>query len=118
MNKILCTLRFGRRRMQARAITLIFVTMLMAIAAGAFIAPSHKEVALMQMRDANFEEAYKLYNNLHDQGDNSIGIVAPLVDLYIHYGDTNKAVRLLEHFVSKHKRSIDVRKKLANLYKS
>ena len=42
----------------------------------------------------------------------------PLVNLYTHYGNTEKAAALLETLtVAGYKRSIDARKKLADLYK-
>jgi len=45
-------------------------------------------------------------------------VVAPLVNLNIYYGDIDKAIALLESYVIDHPRSLEARKKLADLFKS
>src|ERR1700722_17620233 len=103
--------------MQSRALALTLLVTIGAFAAGTLIAPSKKEIALMHLRDSDYDQALKLYGGLQSKGDDSIGVVVPLVNLYIHYGDTNKAISLLETFTANHKRSVDGRRKLADLYK-
>src|ERR1700729_1006551 len=103
--------------MLTRSLGIILLLTLSAVVIGFYIAPSHREVALMHMSDADFDEALKLYANLEDQGDDSIRVVMPLAKLYLHFGNTNKAVGLLQLFIDKHPQSVEARKQLADLYK-
>ena len=89
-----------------------------AVATGFYLAPSHQEIALMQMNDFNFDVAFKSFSALHKEGDSSINVLAPLVNLNIYYGDVDKAIALLESYIADHPRSLEARKKLADLYKS
>src|SRR3984885_6360522 len=89
-----------------------------AVATGFYLAPNHQEIALMQMNDFNFDTAFKSFSALHNEGDSSINVLAPLVNLNIYYGDVDKAITLLESYIADHPRSLEARKKLADLYKN
>jgi predicted Zn-dependent protease len=91
---------------------------LVVIPAAIYMAPSHREIALMQMNDLNFDSALKNYNTLHSQGDHSINVTAPLVQLSVHYGDLETAKDILETYITDHPDSTEGWKKLAELYKS
>src|ERR1700760_3471969 len=80
-----------------------------------YMAPSHREIALMEMDDHNFESALKNYSSLHSQGDHSINVTAPLVQLSIHYGDLETAKQILETYITDHPKSVEGWKKLAEL---
>src|SRR5437870_983468 len=66
------------------------------VVAGVYLAPSGKEIALMQMHDSDFSAALKHYTQLQEQGDNSINVLIPLLSLHEHYGDLDKAIALLK----------------------
>ena len=89
------------------------------IAVGVYLAPSHKEIALMlEMNDYDFNIAFKNFTTLHKEGDSSINVLAPLVNLNIYYGDVDKAIDLLNSYIAEHPTSVEARKRLAALYKS
>jgi tetratricopeptide (TPR) repeat protein len=89
-----------------------------AVAAGIYLAPNTREMALMQMNDAHFKEAMGHYENLQSQGDNSINVTVPLIKLYVNSGDIDKAIELLETFIKDNPNSFEAYKQLAELYKS
>jgi tetratricopeptide (TPR) repeat protein len=88
------------------------------ITGGLYLAPSHQEIALMQMNDFDFSAAYRNFKTLHKEGDTSINVLAPLVNLNVYYGDIDKAIDLLNSFIEEHPSSVEARKRLAALYKS
>src|SRR5690349_17221596 len=85
---------------------------------GIYLVPSHGEIALMQLKDARFSSAMEHYSELYSQGDKSINVLTPLIDLHTHYGDVDKAIGLLEAYLHDHPRSLPGWKRLAELYKS
>ncbi len=85
---------------------------------GIYLAPSHREIALMQMNDFNFDVALRNFSTLHSAGDRSINVLAPLINLNVYYGNDDQAIALLESFIADHPRSIEGRKRLAGLYKN
>ena len=85
---------------------------------GIYIAPSPKEIGLMQMNDRDFSEAFKSFSVLHAAGDNSINVASPLINLDIYYGDIDKAIEVLTQYLADHPHSAEGYKRLAELYKS
>ena len=67
----------------------------LAVGAGYYLAPSNKEIALMQMDDRDFKLSLKTFSDLYAAGDHSINVVSPLVKLNIHYGDIDRAIKIL-----------------------
>jgi hypothetical protein len=98
--------------------TSLLLFALTAFGLGIYLAPSHREIALMQMNDFDFDVALKDFSSLHTAGDRSINVLAPLINLNIYYGDDDQAIALLESFVADHPRAIEGRKRLAELYKN
>jgi len=89
-----------------------------AFLAGLFLAPNGEELALMQLGDLDFSKSFKLYDDLHFKGNNSIGVVSPLVNLHLHYGEVDEAIDLLASYVADKPRDVEARKQLAELYKA
>lgn len=104
--------------MRSYTIPLLSVVVVAVIAAGVYLAPSHKEIALMEMNSADYQGAMRRYSTLHAQGDNSINVLVPLINLHLHYGNIDKAVSLLETYVAENPTLIEGRRQLAELYKS
>ncbi len=103
--------------MRARSLFFIFPPLLAALVLGIFLAPSGKEVALMQMSSSDSGQSLETYEALHSKGDHSISVLAPLINLHLHYGDADQAISLLENFTKEHPRNVEGRKRLAELYK-
>src|ERR1700722_7881757 len=101
-----------------RTLPILGIIAASVIAIGVYLAPSHKEIALMQMNDYDFNVAFKNFSMLHKEGDSSINVLAPLVNLNVYYGDIDKAVDLLNSYIVEHPTSVEARKRLAALYKS
>src|SRR6202034_3529784 len=68
--------------------------------------------------DFDFNMAFKNFKALHSEGDTSINVLAPLVNLNVYYGDIDKAIDLLKSFIAGHPTTVEGRKRLAALYKS
>jgi len=72
----------------------------------------------MQLSDAHYNDALEHYLTLQNKGDNSINVMVPLLNLYVHYGEMDKAIELLKSYVEKNPKSVEGHKRLAALYKS
>ena len=101
-----------------RHITFTLPLLAGAITAGFYLAPNRKEMALMQMSDAHFGDALRHYTSLWDKGDHSINVLAPLINLHVHYGDIDTAIAMMRDYVAQHPSSFEGHKQLASLYKS
>lgn len=95
----------------------IAVLAVLGISISFLLAPSKKELALMNLEDKNYERSFEQYKKLIDEGDMSVGVVMPLSRLYIQYGDIESAIALIESFVKIYPESFDARKQLGILYK-
>ena len=104
--------------MRARILLIVLPPLLAALFLGIYLAPNSKEMALMQFNDANSDKSLQTFTSLHSQGDHSISVLAPLVELRLHYGDVDEAIALLESFVADNPQNIEGRKRLAELYKA
>src|ERR1700761_3415471 len=93
-----------------RTITTVALLATVVIGAGIYLAPSHQEIALMQMNDFDFNIAFKNFMTLHSEGDTSINVLAPLVNLNVYYGDIDKAIDLLKSFIAEHPSTVEARK--------
>ena len=77
-------------------IALAVVLIASAVGVGLFLAPSHKEIALMHMDDQDFKTAINNFSSLHDAGDHTINVLAPLINLNVYYGDVDKSIEHVE----------------------
>jgi cellulose synthase operon protein C len=103
-----------------RSRTIIGLTLFVAgtITASLFLIPSHEEIALMKMKNADFGDAFQRYSTLQSRGDTSINVLVPLIRLHLLYGDIDQAIGLLEDFVAKNPKSVEGRRQLARLYRA
>ncbi len=88
-----------------------------AFVAGVYLAPSPKEMGMMELNGGKLKRAFHYYQAINKQGDNSINVLFPLTKLYVYYGHVDNAIALIETYVEMHPHSIEGRKKLAELYK-
>ncbi len=102
-----------------RTRTFLFVLLLLpaALLLGLLVAPSMKEMALMELSSSNSEQSLETYAKLHSKGDTSVNVLAPLINLHLHYGNDEQAIALLEDFMRENPQNVEARKRLAALYK-
>ncbi len=81
----------------------------------AFI-PRNMEMTLMHMKNLEFERARHEFAELFEAGDRSVSVSAPLTDLYIYFGEIDKAIEVLKGFIEEHPRDYKANHVLADLY--
>ena len=54
----------------------------------------------MRLKDKDFVLARETYENRYASGDMSVAVVMPLARVYLYYGELDRALALLERFVS------------------
>jgi predicted Zn-dependent protease len=92
---------------------------LIAVLVASFlIHPGQKELALMQLEDRSLKQALDKYEALRRAGDNSIDVLAPLVQAYEEEGEIKKAIGILEIIAAKHPHSFEPLQRLGTLYLS
>jgi tetratricopeptide (TPR) repeat protein len=97
----------------------IFIAILIAIAglaASFFLMPRSQEIALMQMKDKNFEDARIAYEAQLASGNLSIEVVTRLSELYLQTGEVNKAIEVMEKFIAANPASLEARRQLGTYY--
>ncbi|MBT7408269.1 MAG: tetratricopeptide repeat protein, partial [Methylococcales bacterium] len=94
------------------AIALVFGGVISSI----MLIPTDNEIALLQFKDKKFDDAKTMYETRIESGDLSVSVVMPLSQLYLQYGDVNKAVELMERFIKSHPKNIDALLRLGKLY--
>lgn len=96
---------------------LTFATLVAAgIAASLALIPPDQEMALMYLKSRQIPQAQAIYERLFAEGDQSVQVVIPLVDIYLSLGSVNRAVEVLEPFVERHPKNVPAMEKLAKLY--
>lgn len=99
----------------------IFLLLVLVVGVGyaaLSLAPAPKEMALMEMEDNEKASALKHYTELYEQGDHSINVMGPLVQLYTHYGLVDKAIAMLETVSREGHYSADSLRQMASLYRT
>ena len=81
-----------------------------------FLVPGKREIALMQLRDKHFGDARSAYEAELAKGDLSPVIVAPLTQLYLQYGNVERAISLIEEFIDQNPEDLDALKRAGTLY--
>lgn len=83
-----------------------------SLAGGIALMPHDRELALMYLKDKDYETAREYYEKLIADNDFSISVVAPLTQLYLSFGDVDAAVALMERFVREHPENTEARERL------
>lgn len=110
--------RIRRRRVIGRAYYLAAVALVGAGLAMAYLlVPRDRELGLMYLQDKEFAAARATYEERLAAGDFAVTVVLPLIDIYLHYGEVDKAVALMEQFLSMNPRNVDARERLGDYFK-
>ena len=95
----------------------VFVGLLvMGLAGGLALVARESELALIDLRDKEFDRALQRYEQRLAAGDLSVSVVIPLCQLYLQYGRIESAVALMERFVQENPANLDARRQLARYY--
>lgn len=106
-----------------KKVYVILVLMLLVGAIGGYaLIPREKELALTEYKEQVWDfdkDAYKskeAFMKRFQEGDHSIDVVKPLVDIYLQEGNVEQAIVVLEAYVGEHPDSISARRQLGTLY--
>lgn len=80
------------------------------------IIPSDSEVALIKFKDKQYEQALKLYETQYQQGNLNLDVVMHLTGVYLQFGEIDKAIKVMEDFVTKNPDHLSARRELGSLY--
>jgi TolA-binding protein len=78
--------------------------------------PSEEERALMYIKDKEFSEALEIYEKLIQRGRLRPEPVKALTDLYVQYGEINRAIDLLEQFINENPQHLEARQQIGTYY--
>jgi len=100
---------------RSHCVTAIVMGVAALLAGWAFV-PRGREVALMRLRDKQFEAALVEYEARYQSGDLSAPTVGALTDIYLQHGMVGKAINLLEQYLVRHPEDLQARRRLGTYY--
>src|SRR3989454_1464200 len=80
------------------------------------LVPGKSELALIHLKDKEYEVARRAYEERFRAGDRSVRVVMPLTQLYLQFGDVEKAVQLMESFVAENPNDVAALKRLGKFF--
>src|SRR5213594_879353 len=80
------------------------------------LVPGKSELALIHLKDKEYEVARRAYEERLTAGDRSVRVVMPLTQLYLQFGDVEKAVQLMESFVAENPNDVAALKRLGKFF--
>ncbi len=89
---------------------------LLSVGLGALLIPRESEIALMSLKAKRFNAAEPFYADQRQQGDQSVGTIASLTEIYLNDGRIDAAIVVLEELLVTQPDSLDVRRFLGKLY--
>jgi predicted Zn-dependent protease len=89
---------------------------LAALGAGWAVIPRPRELALMRLRDKQFDRALFDYEARYKSGDRSAPTVGALTEIYLQHGDVPKAIELIEGHLQRHPGDVAARRRLGTYY--
>src|SRR5690349_5478477 len=95
---------------------IVIFTVLIGIGFSIVLIPGRSEIALMNFKGSNFDEARIDYEKRVAAGDLSASVVNPLAELYLQYGRTSDAISLLEKYVQANPNDVQAKERLAKYY--
>jgi len=99
-----------------RHLVVAFIVVLSLGISLAFI-PRNMELTLMHMKNREFKLARHEYAKQYSAGDRSVAVSSSLTDLYIYFGEINKAIEVLKVFIDEHPQDYSANHVLAHLYR-
>lgn len=100
----------------ARHRTIAVCMGLAALGAGWAVIPRPRELALMRLRDKQFDRAFFDYEARYKSGDRSAPTVGALTDIYLQHGNVPKAIELLEEHLKRNPSDVAARRRLGAYY--
>lgn len=97
----------------------IFFVLFLALfgfVASLLLIPGNQELALIYLKDKDFEKASELFEEEYRLGKRDAFTLLPLIDLKLHYGKIDEAIILMELFVQKQPSSIKALRVLSKYY--
>lgn len=87
-----------------------------ALTAGAGLLPGPFEVALMRLKDGDYIRARRTYEDRYRRGERDKAVVAALREIYLQHAELERAVLLMEGYVSEHPEDLAARRMLGDTY--
>ncbi|HYR84027.1 MAG TPA: tetratricopeptide repeat protein [Terriglobia bacterium] len=95
----------------------VFAILLAAgLGLAALLVPGKGELALLQFKAREYEIARQSYEERLAAGNRSADVVLPLTQLYLQYGDVDKAVELMKRFVDENPKNLEALQRLGKLF--
>lgn len=98
-------------------ITSLITIFLSSVLIAFLVLPKGKSQILLDYYAKDYETPLERFQSLYDQGDHTLSVINPLVQLYLDHADPQKAIELMEGFNREHPGRIDVLKSLSDLYR-
>jgi cellulose synthase operon protein C len=89
---------------------------LLALIGSALLVPGEQELAVMRYRVKQFEDARAMYEQQLASGNFSLSTVKPLAEIYLHAGEIERAVALLERYLAADPDNAEVLERLKQYY--
>ena len=89
---------------------------LAALGAGWAVIPRPRELALMRLRDKQFDRALFDYEARYKSGDRSAPTIGALTDIYLQHGDVPSAIGLMEEHVKRNPSDVAARRRLGTYF--
>jgi cellulose synthase operon protein C len=95
----------------------VCVVLLGITASSYLLVPSQRELALMHLRDKDYDAARQLYAAPSIRDDLDVSVVVPMTELHLQNADVRSAVSLMERFVRKNPDNLSALRRLDQLYR-
>lgn len=96
--------------------TSLLLIVISCILIGYLVLPRGKSQLLLDYYSKNYDEPLERFQAMYDQGDHTLSVINPLVQLYLDHANPSQAIALLEEFNREHPGRTDVLKTLSGLY--
>lgn len=96
--------------------TSLLLIVISCILIGYLVLPRGKSQLLLDYYSKNYDAPLERFQAMYDQGDHTLSVINPLVQLYLDHANPLKAISLLETFNQEHPGRVDVLKSLSALY--
>ncbi len=94
----------------------ILLLIILGVALSFVLIPDAREIALMQFRDKEFQQARVNYEQRLEAGDLTVEVVSALTNLHLQSGDVEKAIDVMQRFVGENPDNLKARHELGRLY--
>jgi len=97
-------------------VALVAAAALGALALSIAMFPRDKQVGLMTLKDHDFDTARTVYESRWNLGDRAASVAIPLTQIYLNFGDIDRAVAVMEELVAAQPSNPQAYRILADLY--